>query len=298
MRQPGRPRPRESCRHACSALLDSCRPVAFLMGEISGITVWDGHTDRGVSRLSWDGDNILGLEPAPDADDSLAEYSIIPGLVDTHVHLGAYSGSRSVDWSTWPLITPAEERVFHIAANAQLAARYGVTTLRDLGGDATHLAVSRVFEEGIQASPRLIVHGQVGMTAGHGDQFVPPHYPDRPPVADSPDECRKLVRQWARSGAHGPARRHRRCGRRHRARRTGRHPRRRVRRRLRGAARPPGHQPRRSAHRQHRRRALPRPAGVRRTARHPRPALAPQSPAPPVRPQHAHVRSPHPAPRT
>jgi imidazolonepropionase-like amidohydrolase len=173
------------------------------MGEISGISVWDGSTDRGVSRLTWAGDNIVGLEPAADADGALAEYSIIPGLVDTHVHLGAYSGNRSVDWSTWPLITPAEERVFHIAANAQRAARYGVTTLRDLGGDATHLAVSRVFDEGIQAGPRILVHGQVGMTAGHGDLFVPPHYPHRPPVADSPDECRKLVRQWARSGAHG-----------------------------------------------------------------------------------------------
>jgi len=173
------------------------------MGEISGIAVWDGHTARGASRLSWDADTIVALEPATDADASLAEYSIIPGLVDTHVHLGAYSGERSVDWSTWPLITPAEERVFHIAANAQRAARFGVTTLRDLGGDATHLAVSRIFDEGIQAGPRILVHGQVGMTAGHGDLFVPPHYPHRPPVADSPDECRKLVRQWARSGAHG-----------------------------------------------------------------------------------------------
>jgi imidazolonepropionase-like amidohydrolase len=173
------------------------------MGEISGISVWDGHTDLGASRLTWDDDNIVGVESTTDADGALAEYNIVPGLVDTHVHLGAYSGTRSVDWSTWPLITPAEERVFHIAANAQRAARFGVTTLRDLGGDATHLAVSRVFEEGIQVGPRIIVHGQVGMTAGHGDLFVPPHYPHRPPVADSPDECRKLVRQWARSGAHG-----------------------------------------------------------------------------------------------
>ena len=41
------------------------------------------------------------------------------------------------------------------------------------------------------------------MTAGHGDLFIPPHYPHRAPVADSPDECRKLVRQWARAGVDG-----------------------------------------------------------------------------------------------
>jgi len=43
----------------------------------------------------------------------------------------------------------------------------------------------------------------VGMTAGHGDLFIPPHYPHRDPLADSPDECRKLVRHWARAGATG-----------------------------------------------------------------------------------------------
>jgi imidazolonepropionase-like amidohydrolase len=41
------------------------------------------------------------------------------------------------------------------------------------------------------------------MTAGHGDLFTPPRFRDRPPVADSPDECRALVRAWAREGADG-----------------------------------------------------------------------------------------------
>lgn len=170
--------------------------------ELDGIQIWDGRTARGAGRLVWEGDNIVSVDPA-DTSAELAEYSIIPGLVDTHVHLGAYAGQRTVDWSGWPLITPPEERVFHIAANAQQAAKAGITTLRDLAGDELQLAVSRIFEEGIQQGPRVVVHGQVGMTAGHGDLFVPPHYPHRGPVADSPDECRKLVRQWARAGAHG-----------------------------------------------------------------------------------------------
>lgn len=172
------------------------------MTRLEGIAIWDGVTARGASSIEWDGDRITAIE-ATEAAPGLSEYSIIPGLVDTHVHLGAYAGTTPVDYFTWPLITPAEERVFHIAANAKKAAAAGVTTVRDLAGDENQLAVSRVFDAGILQGPRIVVHGQVGMTAGHGDLFIPPHYPHRAPVADSPDECRKLVRTWARAGANG-----------------------------------------------------------------------------------------------
>ena len=168
--------------------------------SIEGIAVWDGDSSRGPSLLRWTGDRIDLIEAAPERHPG---YTIIPGLVDTHVHLGAYSGQRKADWSSWPLITPWEEQVFHVLNNAQKAARNGVTTVRDLSGDGRQLAVKRVVDEGIQQGPRIIVHGAVGMTAGHGDLFTPPHYPHRGPTADSPDECRKLVRQYARAGADG-----------------------------------------------------------------------------------------------
>ncbi|MDQ4504403.1 amidohydrolase family protein [Sinomonas sp. ASV322] len=169
-------------------------------GTLRGIPLWDGHTDQGARDLAWDGDRILAVEPSAQKLDG---YCVIPGLIDTHVHLGAYSGAGRVDWTSWPLITPWEEQVFHIAANAQKAARAGVTTLRDLSGDERQLAVKRVFDAGVQPGPRVLVHGAVGMTAGHGDLFIPPHYPYRGRVADSPDECRKLVREFARMGADG-----------------------------------------------------------------------------------------------
>ena len=168
--------------------------------RLGGITVWDGQRNLGPRAIAWRGDRIESVDAAADL---WPEYSVIPGLVDTHVHLDSYAGTRRMDGTAWPLITPPEERAFHIAANAQAAARAGVTTLRDLAADELQLSVSRVFDEGIIQGPRLLAHGQVAMTAGHGDLFIPPHYPHRAPVADSPDECRKLVRQWARAGATG-----------------------------------------------------------------------------------------------
>ncbi|MET0590835.1 MAG: amidohydrolase family protein [Naasia sp.] len=171
--------------------------------SLTGIQVWDGSGAIGVRSLTWDGDRIASVDEASPSS-SLAGLSVIPGLVDTHVHLGAFAGERGkADFSSWPLITPPEERSLHVAANARKAAAAGITTLRDLAGDEIQLAVARAFDAGILPGPRLLVHGQVGMTAGHGDLFIPPHYPVRGPVADSPDECRKLVRRWAREGATG-----------------------------------------------------------------------------------------------
>jgi imidazolonepropionase-like amidohydrolase len=167
---------------------------------LEGITVWDGERSLGPARLDWSGDAITQVAVA---EDRFPEYSVIPGLVDTHVHLDTYAGNGRVDGTSWPLIAPPEERSLHIASNAQRAARAGVTTLRDLAADSLQLAVGRAFDSGVLDGPRLLAHGQVGMTAGHGDLFIPPHYPHRPPVADSPDECRKLVRTWARQGATG-----------------------------------------------------------------------------------------------
>ncbi|HEU4806924.1 MAG TPA: amidohydrolase family protein [Homoserinimonas sp.] len=168
--------------------------------SIEGVALWDGDTNRGPCTVSWVGDRIETVEASAEQH---AGYTVIPGLIDTHVHLGAYSGTGTADWSSWPLITPWEEQVFHVLNNAQKAARAGVTTVRDLSGDGRQLAAKRAVDEGIQQGPRILVHGAVGMTAGHGDLFIPPHYPHRGPTADSPDECRKLVREYARAGVDG-----------------------------------------------------------------------------------------------
>ncbi|MET3804902.1 imidazolonepropionase-like amidohydrolase [Nakamurella sp. UYEF19] len=171
--------------------------------SLTSVAVWDGLADLGTRCLSWSGDTISGVgEPT-----GTAAYSVIPGLVDTHVHLLGYAGGRSnvrgFDTFTWPLVTLREEQTLHATANAQLAMRMGVTTLRDLGADESQAAMARVFDAGILPGPRLLASGPVGMTAGHLDLFTPRAVVDRPPTADSPDECRALVRRWARAGLTG-----------------------------------------------------------------------------------------------
>ncbi|WP_165368142.1 amidohydrolase family protein [Phytoactinopolyspora endophytica] len=173
--------------------------------RLSGIRVWDGSGDAGLSTLSWDDGCITGLEPS--GDDPWPELAIVPGLVDTHVHMLGHAGERGDpagrDTFTWPLVSTREEQVLHVAANAQKAMRHGVTTLRDLAADEAQAAVGRVFDQGHLSGPRVLASGGVGMTAGHLDLFTPPAVRERPPTADSPAECRRLVRTWARAGLTG-----------------------------------------------------------------------------------------------
>ncbi len=167
---------------------------------VRGVRVWDGEEELGLSDVEWLGDRLVAVTPsATDTPDS--GLSLIPGLVDTHVHLDTDAVTARAD-RNWAIVTPPEERSLHVLAQAQTAMRHGVTTLRDLASDPTHFAVSRILDAELLTGPRLVTAGPVGMTAGHGDLFTPPHYPYRPPVADGVDECRKLVRHWARAGAH------------------------------------------------------------------------------------------------
>ncbi|GAA3231468.1 metal-dependent hydrolase family protein [Nonomuraea helvata] len=170
--------------------------------RLDGIPLWDGTEYRGPVDLSWEPDRILSVQP--DAEPRYDGLCVLPGLVDTHVHLVGYAGPGDPpDFATWPLVTTRDEQVLHGAAHAQRAMRHGVTTLRDLAGDEAQVALRRVFDAGVLPGPRVQVHGVVGMTAGHNDLFVPPAVPARKPTADGPDECRKLVRTWARAGMDG-----------------------------------------------------------------------------------------------
>jgi len=172
-------------------------------GSLAAVAIWDGVDDIGARSLEWSDGKIAALGDASGA----VEFSVVPGLVDTHVHLLGYAGGRGnvkgFDTFTWPLVTIREEQTLHAAANAQRAMRLGVTTLRDLGADETQAAVARVFDAGILPGPRLLASGPVGMTAGHLDLFTPRAVTARPPTADSPDACRALVRRWARAGLTG-----------------------------------------------------------------------------------------------
>jgi imidazolonepropionase-like amidohydrolase len=167
---------------------------------IEGIQLWDGDAARGPVTLSWEGDRVAAAESSVDRHPGL---SAIPGLVDTHVHLVGDASGRAADFFSWPLTTRPEEQVLHALAHARRALAGGVTTLRDLSADEVQFSLARALRDGLVEGPRVLAYGLVGMTAGHGDLFIPPAVSARKPTADGADACRALVRRWARAGADG-----------------------------------------------------------------------------------------------
>lgn len=128
--------------------------------------------------------------------------TVMPGLIDGHVHLLANAGAKSENIHLWNVLTFIEEQTLHAAANAIKALQAGVTTVRDLAGSRPEIAVKHVMDAHIFPGARVVSAGFVGMTAGHGDMFCPVNIDKRIwTTADGPDECRKLVRQYARDGS-------------------------------------------------------------------------------------------------
>ena len=122
----------------------------------------------------------------------LAGYTLLPGLINCHVHLcfGAEADP----------VRPLREEPLALTAikallRARETARAGVTTVRDLGGrEYAEIAARRAIQEGLIDGPRILAAGRpVCMTGRHG------HWLGR--EADGPDDARKAVREQLKAGA-------------------------------------------------------------------------------------------------
>jgi len=117
--------------------------------------------------------------------------SILPGLIDAHVHL-------CLDGSPDPMTSVAKDSTPQLTLKAANHARQtldaGVTTIRDMGGrDYVDLAIRDGIESGLLQGPRMICSGRVVcMTGGHGCQFGR--------EADGTDEVREAVREQLKAG--------------------------------------------------------------------------------------------------
>ena len=97
----------------------------------------------------------------------LGDATILPGLIDAHVHL-VWSASAEPHE-----VVERESRALtalRCANNAALHLRAGVTTVRDLGAtDGLSIDVARAVGLGVIRGPRVIAAGRaIAMTGGHG----------------------------------------------------------------------------------------------------------------------------------
>ena len=154
------------------------------------------------------GDRIAQVGPAAQVDTpataeviDVAGKTILPGLIDAHVHL---FGITSMNQMTWVIDEP-HVRIIRAAMDAWRCLDAGFTTVRDAGGMLA-IFVKRAIEEGTLVGPRIVASGMViSQTAGHGDMhFVPAEWNRRAQItrlADGVPEVRKAAREQLREGA-------------------------------------------------------------------------------------------------
>jgi imidazolonepropionase-like amidohydrolase len=157
--------------------------VVIVDGRITAVEKQGEAVPKGASRVDLPGVTLL------------------PGLIDMHVHLtasplyGGYTGYQFSD-GFWTAIG-----VRH--AKDTLAA--GFTTVRNVGsafyGD---VALREAIDNGFIEGPRIVTATYaIGATGGHCDEtYFPPSMDEKSPaVIDSPDAGRHMVRQLRKYGA-------------------------------------------------------------------------------------------------
>ncbi|PRX10875.1 UNVERIFIED_ORG: imidazolonepropionase-like amidohydrolase [Martelella mediterranea] len=105
-----------------------------------------------------------GVEaPADAVEIPLDGRTLMPGLIDCHVHVGAWSLDL---WGN--MVVPGSLAAIRAAKVMEEALGRGFTTLRDLGG--ADAGLSRAVEDGLIDGPRLITCGKgLTVTGGHSD---------------------------------------------------------------------------------------------------------------------------------
>lgn len=127
--------------------------------------------------------------------------TLLPGLMDAHVHLTSrhdLHGYRSVT-----VTTPGSAITGTVNAKRTLLA--GFTTVRNLGASGwADIAVRDAIDSGEIIGPRILAAGPaLGITGGHCDtNLLPPEYEERSDgVADGPWAVRTAVRRNIKYGA-------------------------------------------------------------------------------------------------
>ncbi|RVX47744.1 imidazolonepropionase-like amidohydrolase [Nonomuraea polychroma] len=148
-------------------------------------------------EVAVDGTEIVSVGPRGSAGDAgevldLPGHTVLPGLIDAHVHLG-------FDAKVDPVARRSAESDHHLllrmAENARKLVSAGVTTARDLGGRGfLDLALRDAIEEGLAVGPHLLAATRpITITGGHC-WYMGGEADDEPAI-------RRVARENLRAGA-------------------------------------------------------------------------------------------------
>ena len=174
----------------------------------------DGRNDepRGKTSIIIDEGRITRIVDGfiePQAGDkliSLADETVMPGLMDMHTHL---QSQHSKDSYTERFFMEQADYALRSTVYARKTLLAGFTTVRDLGDNGVNsIALRKAINEGWVPGPRIFTSGKsLATTGGHADPtnaLRGDYRRDAGPlegVINGPDDARKAVRQRYKDGA-------------------------------------------------------------------------------------------------
>lgn len=199
---------------AALALLMSASPIGAATTWIHAGRLMDvpGKAVRGPSTIVIDNGVIVevrdGFAQAPVTARvvDLRDKYVLPGLIDSHVHLSSDRGGEA------GLVAFMREEPQMNALEAQMngmkTLRAGFTTVRNLGDEGATLALREAISRGWVQGPRIVDAAQsISTTGGHMDgrgglnDDLVAHLPEPENLCDSVETCRKVVRRQIDRGA-------------------------------------------------------------------------------------------------
>lgn len=135
----------------------------------------------------------------------LKNKTVMPGLIDMHVHMEDETGpDKYLNGFTW---NPADY-AFQSVVFAERTLMAGFTTVRDLGGSGANIALRNAINKGWVKGPRVYTAGKsLATTGGHADptnNYRRDLMGDPGPkegVVNGVDDCAKAVRQRYKEGS-------------------------------------------------------------------------------------------------
>ena len=171
-----------------------------------------GQPVLGPSTIVVDGGRIVSVEAghaAPPAGARLVDLRdkiVLPGLIDSHVHLA--SDRAGLEGAAAALSESDELRALETQWNGMKTLRAGFTTVRNLGDGGAVMALRDAITRRWVQGPRIVDAGRsISTTGGHMDfrnavsDEIAHQRPAPDNLCDGVEECRKVVRNQIGRGA-------------------------------------------------------------------------------------------------
>ncbi len=170
-----------------------------------------GKNVLGQTTIVVEGNKIVsvdkGLVKATNGDRliDLSKRTVMPGLIDMHVHL---EGETSKDQFLKRFTLNDADVAFQSTVYAKKTLMAGFTTVRDCGGTGVNIALRNAINQGTVVGPRVFAAGKsIATTGGHADptngsrrELMGDPGP-REGVINGAEDARKAVRQRYKEGA-------------------------------------------------------------------------------------------------